>query len=151
MFSRKIFAAALLALIAPASGALAATTTTSMPVSITITNACTISVTPLVFTTTAGTTLSSAYSTTTGGVFSYQCTPNGLVPGLTYGNGNNFSGTNRMKGTGGTFIPYSLSAVTLVTPTGAVQTATIPGLIPAQASIPAVDTYTDSVVLTLTY
>ena len=57
-----------------------------------------------------------------------------------------------MKGAAsGAFLPYTLTLPTLATATGAAQTAQITATIPAQATLPAIDTYSDTVVLTLTY
>jgi spore coat protein U-like protein len=145
-------AAALLAL-APAR---AATLTANMNVSIQITAACTVSVTNIAYGTQPGTFLSVAQTSTAamGGLFSYTCTPgNGVAPALTASNGNNFlAGSNRMKGgVTAKFIPYSLAMPAIAAFTGSAQTAQITATIPAQAPLPSVDTYTDTVLLTLTY
>ncbi len=145
-----VFAVAALA----ASAASAATSTANMNVSIQITAGCNISVTNIAFPATPSTSLSSALTSTAamGGLFTYTCSPGTSTPALTAGQGANFVGSNRMKGsTTGAFLPYTLNLPSIATFTGAAQTAQITATIPAQATLPAVDTYTDTVVLTLTY
>ena len=154
---RVRFAAAVLAAgfaLAAAGPASATTSTTNMNVSITITAACNISVTNINFGSVPSTTLAAAQTSTVamGGLFSYTCSPGTAAPVLTAGNGNNYSGGNRMKGgTLGGFLPYTLNLPAIAAFTGNAQTAQITATIPAQATLPAVDTYTDTVVLTLTY
>jgi spore coat protein U-like protein len=89
-----------------------------------------------------------------GGLFTYTCTPgNGVAPVLSADTGLNPSaGVNRMiGGATATFIPYALAMPAIAAFTGGTQTAQITATIPAQGTLPLVDTYTDSVVLTLTY
>ena len=137
------------------SGAQATTSTTNMNVSIQITAGCNISVTNINFGSMPATNLTSAQTSTAamGGLFTYTCSPGSNTPALTAGQGNNFlTSTNRMKGAvNAGFIPYSLNLPSIATFTGVAQTAQITATIPAQAALPAVDTYTDTVVLTLTY
>jgi spore coat protein U-like protein len=148
------FGLALLAavFVAP-SAAFAGTSTANMNVSITISSGCTISVSDINFGSVAATVLSTALTSTAsqGGLLSYQCGVTGTTPALTAGNGLYNAGGNRMKGSLGAFIPYSLNLPTVAAFTGNAQTAQITATIPAQAVLPAADTYTDAVVLTLTY
>jgi spore coat protein U-like protein len=133
----------------------ATTSTTNMNVSIQITAGCNISVTNINFGSMPATNLTSAQTSTAamGGLFTYTCSPGASTPALTAGQGNNFlTGANRMKGAvSAGFIPYSLNLPSVATFTGVAQTAQITATIPAQATLPTVDTYTDTVVLTLTY
>jgi spore coat protein U-like protein len=150
----SLIAGTAMAAILPLAPALAATATTNMAVSINIVAACVVGVTPINFLNqTAPTVVAGITSTAAmGGLFSYTC-PIGLTPALTAGQGSNFgAGSNRMKGaTSGTFITYSLNVPSpLAASTGAAQTAQVTATITAQAS-PAIDSYTDTVVLTLTY
>ena len=130
----------------------AATSTSNMNVSITVTAACTLSVTDINFGSVASATLASAMTSTAamGGLLTYTCASNN-TPGLTASQGQNFAAANRMKGTLGGFLPYSLTVPTLPAFTGVQQAAQITATIPAQTTLPTVDTYTDQVVLTLTY
>ena len=142
---------ALEAAIAPAS---ATTSTTNMTVGITITAACNISATNINFGSMAAAALLSTQTSTAGmgGLFTYTCSPGSNAPSLAFGNGANYSSGNRMIGTtNGGFIPYSLNMPTIATFTGSAQTAQITATIPAQATLPTVDVYSDTVVLTLTY
>ena len=143
--------AALQAASAPAN---ATTSTTNMTVGITITAACSISATNINFGSMASTALLSTQTSTAGmgGLFSYTCSPGSNAPSLAYSHGANYSSGNRMIGTtNGGFIPYSLNMPTIVTFTGSAQTAQITATIPAQTTLPAIDAYSDSVVLTLSY
>jgi spore coat protein U-like protein len=132
--------------------AFAAQSTSSMNVSITVTAACTLAVTDINFGAVAAATLATAQTSTAvmGGLFTYTCASNN-TPGLAANQGQNFAAGNRMKGALGSFLPYSLTVPTLPPYTGAQQTAQITATIPAQGTLPTVDTYTDQVVLTLTY
>lgn len=56
-----------------------------------------------------------------------------------------------MLGALGGFIPYTLNVGSVSAFTGNAQTAQITATIPAMTTLPAVDTYTDAVVLTLAY
>lgn len=155
---RKVGTAAALALASlalAASSARAATSTANMSVSITITAGCTVSVTNINFGSLAATALTAAQTSTAamGGLFSFICSPGSATPALTAGQGSNFiTPNNRMKGaTNGGFLPYTLSLPTIPTFTGVAQTAQITATIPAQATLPTVDSYSDIVALTLTY
>ena len=132
--------------------AAAATSTSNMNVSITVTAACTLAVTDINFGSVAAATLATAKTSTAamGGLLTYTCASNN-TPGLTASQGQNFAAGNRMKGALGGFLPYSLTVPTLPTFTGVQQAAQITATIPAQSTLPTVDTYTDQVVLTLTY
>lgn len=144
----KLLALALV-VVAPAS-AMAGTATTNMTVGITVTSACSLTVTDINFGTVPATTLASALTSTAamGGLLSYNCA---TAPTLSAGQGKNYSSSNRMIGAvSGSFIPYSLNLPTLSAATGA-QTAQITATIPAQSNLPTGDSYTDQVVLTLTY
>ena len=136
------------------AAATAATSTANMNVTIQITSGCSVSVTNINFGSVPSTTLTAAQTSTApmGGLFTYTCSPGSNTPSLTAGQGNNFAVTNRMKGaTNGAFLPYTLALPAIATFTGSAQTAQITATIPAQAVLPTVDTYTDTVVLTLTY
>ena len=138
----------------PMASAYAATSTANMNVGIQITAACNIGVTDINFGAQAATVLAAALTSTPpmGGLFSYTCSPGTAPPALTASNGANYSGTtNQMLGTTGALIPYSLTMPAIPAFTGLASTAQITATIPAQATLPAVDTYTDAVVLTLTY
>jgi spore coat protein U-like protein len=137
-----------------ASGAQATTSTANMNVSIQITAGCNISVSNINFGAMPSTSLTTAQTSTSamGGLFTYTCSPGSNTPALTAGQGSNYSGGNRMKGgTSGNFLPYALNLPSIATFTGVAQTAQITATIPAQTTLPTVDTYTDTVVLTLTY
>jgi spore coat protein U-like protein len=132
----------------------ATTSTVNMSVGITVTAACSLSVTNISFGSMVSTALLSAQTSTSamGGLLTYTCSPGATSPSLTYGQGANYSSTNRMKGTGsGGFLPYSLTMPTIATFTGVAQTAQITATIPAQTTLPAVDVYSDTVVLTMNY
>ena len=89
-----------------------------------------------------------------GGLFTYQCTANtGTTPALTASTGAHPTGAQAyMKGAVNSgLIPYSLTLPTIATFTGAAQTAQITATIPTMATVPSVDTYSDTVTLTLTY
>jgi spore coat protein U-like protein len=133
--------------------AFAASSTATMNVSIAVTAACNVSVTDINFGSVPATTLAASLTSTAGqgGLFTYTCGPTSTTPALTAGQGQNYSGANRMKGALGGFIPYSLNVPAVAAFTGVAQTAQITATIPAQATLPAADSYTDAVVLTLTY
>lgn len=141
-----------------ASSALATTSTiNNFTVSITITAGCTISATNINFGSVPGQNLLTGPLTSTagqGGLFTYQCTANtGTSPTLTANTGAHPTGAQAyMKGsTYSGLIPYSLTMPTITTFNGAAQTAQITATIPTQTTIPSVDTYSDTVTLTLTY
>jgi spore coat protein U-like protein len=142
-------------LTATSETAFATTSNANMNVGIQITSGCNISVSNLTFTTVQATALTSAQTSSGGGVFSYTCSPGANTPSLTAGHGNNYSTTNSTNqmigGTSGKFLPYSLNLPSIAAFTGSTQTANITATIPAQASLPTVDTYSDTVVLTLNY
>ena len=150
VFARGALAA--LSLTLPVS-AFAAQSTANMNVSITVTAACSVSVTDINFGSVPATALVSTMTSTApmGGLFTYTCGAASNTPTLTAGQGQNYSSSNRMKGALGGFLPYSLNLPAVSSFTGAQQTAQITATIPAQATLPAADTYTDAVVLTLTY
>jgi spore coat protein U-like protein len=132
----------------------ATTSTVNMSVGITITAACSLSVTNINFGSMVSTALTTAQTSTSamGGLLTYTCSPGSATPALTYGQGANYSSTNRMKGTtNGGYIPYSLAMPTISAFTGVAQTAQITATIPALTTLPAVDVYSDTVVLTMTY
>ena len=136
------------------SSARATTSTANMNVSIVITAGCNISVTNINFGSMPATNLTSAQTSTAamGGLFSYTCSPGASTPSLTAGQGLNYlASSNRMKGTASNFIPYGLNLPSIATFSGVAQTAQITATIPAQTTLPTVDSYTDTVVLTLTY
>ena len=150
---RSLVATAALSAALPLAPAVAATSTTNMTVNIQIVAACVLAVTNINFgTQTAASVAAGMVSTVAmGGLFTSTC-PNGTSPVLTASQGANWSGTtNRMKGVTPTnLIPYSLAWPALPPSTGALVTTQITATLPVQAA-PAIDTYTDSVVLTLTY
>lgn len=143
-----------------AFGACPAFATTSVinnfTVSISITAGCTISATNLVFTSIPGNVLLTTAQSAgagQGGVFTYQCTATSTTPTLTATKGAQPSGGQAyMKGTStGGLIPYTLVTPTITAFTGAAQTAQLTATIPTMTTVPAVDTYSDTVTLTLTY
>jgi len=137
---------------APAVG-LAAQSTATMNVSINVTAACSVSVTDVNFGSVSAATLSASLTSTAamGGLLTYTCASSN-TPALGASQGQNYSSGNRMKGASlGGFLPYNLNLPTLPPYTGAQQTAQITATIPAQGTLPSVDSYTDAVVLTLTY
>ena len=110
--------------------------------------------TNIAFGTMLSTALLSALTSTAamGGLFTYTCSPGANTPSLAYDHGLYYSSGNQMKGTAlGGFIPYSLAMPTIATFTGVAQTAQITATIPVQTTLPAVDVYSDTVVLTLSY
>ena len=148
-------AAAAAAALAFASSAAANTSTANMSVSIQITSGCVVSVTSINFGSIPSTTLASAMTSTSlqGGLFTYTCSPGSAAPSLAASQGANYaSSSNQMKGSStGKLIPYSLNLPSIATFTGVAQTAQITATIPAQTTLPTVDTYSDTVVLTLSY
>ena len=154
---RKLIGAAALAAasVAFASSAAANTSTANMNVSITITSGCVVSVTNINFGSVPSTTLAAALTSTTpqGGLFTYTCSPGSAAPSLAAGHGLNYAASsNQMKGsTTSNLIPYALNLPSITAFTGVAQTAQITATIPAQTTLPTVDAYTDTVVLTLSY
>jgi spore coat protein U-like protein len=150
--------------------AVATTVTGSLTVTMTITAGCTITSPTLTFPSTVGTALTAAAvpaSTTV----SVTCT-NGSPYTIGMGQGGNYTTSNRMVSSGN-YIPYGLfvdAALThpwttganpttcttsndcsIGTGTGSAQTITIYGNVPIMAVAPTVGTYTDTVVMTVTY
>ncbi len=152
---RNVFVCGFVALAAvlAAPAAFAAQSTANMNVSITVTAACTVSVTDINFGSVPATALSAAMTSTAamGGLFTYTCGAESNTPALAASQGQNYSSSNRMKGALGSFLPYALNVPAVSAFSGAAQTAQITATSPAQGTLPAVDTYTDAVVLTLTY
>jgi spore coat protein U-like protein len=140
------------ALLAAPAASFAAQTTANMNVSISVTSACGVSVTDIQFGSVPASSLSTAMTSTAamGGLFTYSCA-SANTPALVASQGQNYASGNRMKGLLGGYLPYGLNVPSLVAFTGAAQTSQITATIPAQGTLPAVDTYTDAVVLTLTY
>ncbi len=148
------YAAALNGALAASAPAGATTSTTNMTVGITITAACNISVTNINFGSMLSTALLSSHTSdaSMGGLFTYTCSPGSNAPSITYDHGQNYSSANQMIGTSnGGFIPYTLTMPSISTFTGVAQTAQITATIPAQTTLPTVDAYSDTVVLTLSY
>jgi len=143
----------MVALFAVPAGAFAAQSTANMNVSINVTAACSVAVTDVNFGSVSAATLSASLTSTAamGGLLTYTCASSN-TPALAASQGQNYSTGNRMKGASlGGFLHYSLNLPTLPPYTGALQTAQITATIPAQGTLPSVDSYTDAVVLTLTY
>lgn len=154
-----------------ATSAGAGTATNNLTVQITITASCSITAGTLTFASTAGTSLTSAAvsgSTTV----SVTCT-NSSPYSVGMGQGNNYSGGSNRMASSGNFLPYVLytdvalthawttSASTttctvangcaLGTGNGSAQTITIYGQVPTTASAPVAGTYSDTVLMTVTY
>ena len=142
-----------LAAVLAAPAAFAAQSTANMNVGITVTAACNVAVTDINFGSVPASSLSSALTSTVamGGLFTYTCGAASNTPTLATSQGQNYAGGNRMKGLLGGFLNYSLNVPGVSSFSGVAQTAQITATIPAQGALPAVDTYTDAVVLTLTY
>jgi spore coat protein U-like protein len=149
----------------------AGTSTANLTVTLTITGSCTINAATLAFPSTAGTSLlSSAVTAST--TVSVTCT-NGSAYSIGMGQGSNYSSGNRMA-SGGNFIPYGLfldaawtqawSTTTannsctggantcyLGTGNGSAQSVNIYGKVPTVATAPAPGSYSDTVLMTITY
>ena len=157
MFKRILAAGAAFGVLA--SGAAHATTVTlnNFQVDVSITSGCTITATNINFGAIAGSVLLTTAQTSTpamGGLFTYQCNGGtGAAPVLTASTGAHASGTQpRMAGAIGTdFLNYTLTMPSLVAFNGTAQTGQITATIPTLAAVPTVDTYSDSVTLTMTY
>lgn len=157
MFKRILAAAAAASLLT--FGAAQATTVTlnNFQVNVSITSGCTITATNINFGAIAGSVLLTTSQTSTaamGGLFTYQCNGgSGAAPVLTASTGAHASGTQpRMAGSIGTdFINYTLAMPSLAAFNGTAQTGQITATIPTVAAVPQVDTYADSVTLTMTY
>jgi len=157
MYKRIVSASACLALLASTPAFAASSTVSNFTVSVSITAGCNVSATNINFGALQGQFLLATAQTSTpamGGLFTYQCTPNtGTTPALTATAGANPSGAQaRMKGaTLGGFINYNLNMPSFTTFSGSSQTAQITATIPTVATVPNVDSYTDTMTLTLTY
>ena len=157
MLKRSLAASLAFAALASSSAFAATSTINNFTVSVAITAGCTISATNINFGSLQGNVLLATAQTSTvgqGGLFTYQCTTGGAAPVLTASTGGQPSGgVARMKGITSAldFIPYSLTMPTIAAFTGAAQTAQITATIPIMATAPAVDSYSDTVTLTLTY
>jgi spore coat protein U-like protein len=148
-----------------------ATSTANMTVQITITASCTINATTLDFGSNPGTTLiSSAVNGST--TVSVTCT-NGSPYSIAMDNGANVSGTQRRMKNGANFLNYNLyldalhtnawttatnsttcttaNSCYLGTGSGAAQSVSIFGAVPAVGSAPATGVYLDTVTMTITY
>jgi spore coat protein U-like protein len=151
--------------------AVAGTATANLNVTLTITAACTINATTLAFPSTDGISLTTTPITASTTV-SVTCT-SGSPFTIGMGQGNNYSGGNRMASSGN-YIPYGLytdSAWTdawttttenngcsgpanscyVGTGTGSAQSVTIYGKVPTLATAPTAGSYTDTVLMTITY
>jgi spore coat protein U-like protein len=151
--------------------AVAGTATANLTVTLTITAGCTITSPTLTFPSTAGTALTAA-AVTASTTVSVTCT-NTSPYTIGMGQGANYSaGSNRMI-SGGNYIPYGLfvdaawthpwttganpttcttsNDCSIGTGTGSAQTITIYGNVPIIAVAPTAGTYTDTVVMTVTY
>ncbi|MGY3489797.1 spore coat protein U-like protein [Bradyrhizobium sp. USDA 4011] len=163
------------ALFAVASGyqtsAQAGTSTANLTVQITITAACTINAATLNFGSVSGTTLATTLQSGSTTV-SVTCT-NGSPYSIAMDNGANVSGSQRRMANAGNFINYDLytdaahtnpwttatSSTTCTTTNGcflgtgdgSAQTINIFGTVPATGIAPNTGTYTDTVVMTITY
>lgn len=151
--------------------AVAGTATANLTVTLTITGACTINAATLAFPSTAGTSLLST-AVTASTTVSVTCT-NGSAYSVGMGQGANYSGGNRMA-SGGNYIPYGLyldaawtqawstttlnnscsggaNTCSLGTGNGLAQSINIYGKVPTVATAPAPGSYTDTVLMTITY
>ncbi len=152
--SKVVAASAIIAWSFGVAPAGATSSTINMSVGITITAACNLSVTNINFGSMLATALTSAQTSTPamGGLLTYTCSPGSNTPSLGYGQGLHYTTSNQMMGVNtATYIPYTLTMPTIATFTGVIQTAQIYANIPPQTTLPAVDVYSDTVVLTLSY
>ncbi|WP_128971318.1 Csu type fimbrial protein [Bradyrhizobium tropiciagri] len=153
------------------SSAQAGTSTANLTVQITITASCTINAATLNFGSVSGTTLATTLQSSSTTV-SVTCT-NGSPYSIAMDNGANPSGSQRRMANAGNFISYNLftdaahtnpwttatSSTTctttngcfLGTGNGSAQTINIYGDVPATGTAPNTGTYTDTVVMTITY
>ena len=150
----------------------AGTTTSNLTVQLTITNGCMINTLgTLAFPSTPGTSLTST-ATTSSTTVSVTCT-NSSPYSIGMGQGMNYSGGSNRMVSGGNYIPYGLyvdagytypwtTAATnstcttanecyLGTGNGSAQTVNIYGQVPTIAVAPNSGTYSDTVLMTLTY
>jgi len=156
MFKRILVAATAMLPLATGSALAATSTVNNFQVSINITAGCNISATNIAYGAIQGSALVTTAQVSTpamGGLVTYQCaTGTGTSPVLTASTGANATGGQaNMIGTLGGLIPYSLAMPAIAAFTGSTQTAQITATIPIMAAAPAVDSYTDTVTLTLTY
>ena len=151
--------------------AVAGTATANLTVTLTVTAACTINVATLAFPSTAGTSLTSTPVTASTTV-SVTCTA-GSAYSIGMGQGSNYSSGNRMA-SGGNYIPYGLyldaawtqawsttnasnscsggaNTCYLGTGNGSAQSVNIYGKVPTIATAPAPGSYSDTVLMTITY
>jgi spore coat protein U-like protein len=148
----------------------AGTATNNLTVTMTITASCTINAATLTFPSTPGTSLTSS-AVTANTTVSVTCT-NSSPYAIGMGQGNNYSSGNRMAN-GTNFLPYGLyvdsgythpwttaaSSTTcttandcyLGTGTGSAQSIPIYGQVPTTATAPVPGTYSDTVLMTITY
>jgi hypothetical protein len=141
------------ALVAASTPSHATTSTANMNVGITVTAGCNVSVTDINFGNVAASAFTASQTSTSGegGLFTYTCGATTTTPALTASHGANYTTTNNMLGVLGGTLPYTLNIGSVSTFTGNAQTAQITATIPIQSTLPAVDVYTDAVVLTLSY
>jgi len=148
----------------------AGTATANLTVTMTVTASCTINTATLTFPSTAGTALTSA-AVTANTTVSVTCTSSSPYA-IGMGQGNNYASGNRMA-SGGSYLPYGLyvdsgytypwttaasnsSCTTandcyLGTGTGSAQSVPIYGQVPTTATAPVPGTYTDTVLMTITF
>jgi spore coat protein U-like protein len=149
----------------------AGTNTNNLTVQITITASCTINASTLTFPSTAGTALTAA-AVTGNTTVSVTCT-NTSPYSIGMGQGNNYSGGSNRMASASNFLPYTLyvdvalthpwttgatnsSCTTtndcyLGTGSGSAQSIPIYGQVPTTASAPVPGTYSDTVLMTITY
>ena len=154
-----------------AATAQAGTATANLTVQITITASCTINASTLTFPSTPGTSLTAA-AVTGSTTVSVTCT-NTSPYSIGMGQGNNYSGGSNRMASAGNFLPYTLyvdAAYThpwttgatnttctttndcyLGTGSGSAQSINIYGQVPTTASAPPPGTYSDTVLMTITY
>jgi len=170
--SSWVLAAALLAAsLLPPATAQAGTATANLAVSITITASCTVNAATLTFPSTPGTSLTAA-AVTGSTTMQVNCT-NTSPYSIGMGQGANYSGGSNRMTSSGNYLPYGLfvdaafthpwttgatnsSCTTandcyLGTGNGSAQTVNIYGQVPTTATAPTPGTYTDTVLMTVTY
>jgi spore coat protein U-like protein len=169
--SRLLTAALMAASLLPPATAQAGTATANLAVSITITASCTVNAATLTFSSTPGTSLTTTAvpgSTT----MQVSCT-NSSPYSIGMGQGSNYSGGSNRMVSSGNYLPYVLyvdSALThpwtagatnsscatanqcyLGTGNGSQQSINIYGQVPTTATAPTPGTYSDTVLMTVTY
>ena len=139
----------------------AATATSNLTVQITITASCTINAATLDFLSNPGTTLV-ASNIDAQSTVSVTCT-SGSPYSIGMDNGANASGTQRRMKTGANFLNYNLyvdagrsttwttAAPALGTGNGSAQSVSIYGRVPSIGTAPPPGTYSDTVLMTITY